>query len=79
MSKKQTEKKKIIIKLKAQESYIVADSEFFIRIAESLESLARLSEDKNQKIQLTNNATYIRNSSYANTFNPQENDYEDWD
>lgn len=79
MSKKQTEKKKIIIKLKAQESYIVADSEFFIRIAESLESLSRLSEDKNQKIQLTNNANYIRNSSYANTFNPQENDYEDWD
>jgi|LauGreDrversion4_2_1035121.scaffolds.fasta_scaffold00005_118 hypothetical protein len=79
MSKKQTEKKKVILKLKAQESYIVADSEFFIRIAESLELLAKLSEDKNQKTQHTNNANFIRNNSYTNVFNPQINDYEDWD
>ena len=49
MSKKQTAKKKVILKLKAQESYVQADNDFFIRLAESLELLAKNTEEKVQK------------------------------
>jgi hypothetical protein len=80
MSKKQTAKKKVILKLKAQESYVQADNDFFIRLAESLELLAKNTEDKVQKNYLITSANFVRNSSYENTFNPQENDYsDDWD
>lgn len=80
MSKKQTAKKKVILKLKAQESYVQADNDFFIRLAESLELLAKNTEDKVQKNYLITSANFVRNSSYENIFNPQENDYsDDWD
>ena len=80
MSKKQTEKKKVILKLKPQESYVVASNDFFIGIAETLDALAKDTEDKNVKAKLSNNANYIRNMAYENVFNSQISDYsEDWD
>ena len=80
MSKKEKAKKKVILKIKAQESYIQADSDFFIKVSEALELLAKNTEDKAQKNHLVSSATFIRNASYENTFNPQDNNYsDDWD
>jgi hypothetical protein len=80
MSKKQNSRKKISIKLKPQEAYIVAEASWFISISEMYESLSKLEEHKDIKNDLIKTALFIR-ESVEQTYFDQSSDYddEDWD
>ena len=79
MSKKLNSKKKVNIRLKPHETYIVASADWFIAIAEIVESLARKEEDKDIRQQHIENATLIRSTVEQNYFDPSYmDDDEDW-
>lgn len=79
MSKKLNSKKKVNIRLKPHESYIVTSAEWFIQTAELYEYLAKKEEDKDIKQQYVENAAFIRSSVEQNYFDPSYMDYEDED
>ena len=80
MSKKLNSKKKVNIRLKPHESYIVATAEWFMQAAELYESLAKKEEDKDIKHQYVENAAFIRANVEQNYFDPSymNDDDEDW-
>lgn len=80
MSKKLNSKKKVNIRLKPHESYIVAAADWFIATAELLEALAKKEEDKDTKQQCIENATFIRSNVELNYFDPSyvNDEDEDW-
>ena len=80
MTKKQTSKKKVNLKLKPNEAYIVADSGKLLSIAEVYESLARNETDRQLKASYIDLSTFIRESVRETYFDPDlGSDYEDWD
>lgn len=79
MSKKQNSRKKVNIKLKAYDSYIVASAEWFTGVAEMYESLAKKEENKDLKNTYVENAKFIRSSVEQGYFDPSYgDDDEDW-
>lgn len=81
MSKKQNSKKKIIVKLKPQEAYIVAEASWFIDIAETYESLSKIEENKDKKKHFIDIAAFIKQSVENTYFDSSLDNYddEDWD
>jgi hypothetical protein len=81
MSKKQNSKKKVSIKLKPQEAYVIAESSWFIAIAETYESLSKIEENKDTKKELLQTAAFIRESVESTYFDSSSDYYddEDWD
>jgi hypothetical protein len=80
MSKKQNSRKKINIKLKSNESYIVADADWFLAISDMYNSLAKLEQYKETKKELIQTAAFIKESVEQNYFDPSlNNEDEDWD
>lgn len=81
MSKKLNSKKKVNIRLKPHESYIVATADWFIAAAEVFESLSKKEEDKDTKQQYIETAAFIRSNVEQNYFDPSymnDDDDEDW-
>ena len=80
MSKKQNSKKKVSIKLKPQEAYVIAEASWFMSISEMYESLSKLEENRDIKADLIKTALFIK-ESVEQTYFDQSSDYddEDWD
>jgi hypothetical protein len=79
MSKKQNSRKKVNIKIKAHEAYIVGQADWLISLAEMCESLSRKEEYKDRKVELVTSATLIRESVEQTYFDPSIGEIdEDW-
>lgn len=81
MSKKQNNRKKIILKLRLNETYILANSDFFTDLNNMIEEISKTCEDKNLKTRLKNASAFIKNAAMSNEFSPNsnENQWEDYD
>lgn len=80
MTKKQVSKKKINIKLKPYEAFVVMQASELLSIAELLESALRKEEDKQSKIKINDLALRIRSAINENQFVPQEKaGYDEWE
>jgi hypothetical protein len=80
MTKKQVSKKKINIKLKPYEAFVIMETSELLRIAEVLESALRKEEDKQSKSNINDLALRIRSAMNENQFVPQEEaGYDEWE
>ena len=72
MTKKQVSKKKINIKLKPYEAFVIMQTSELLSIAELLESALRKEEDKQSKSKINDLALRVRLAINENQFIPQE-------
>ena len=80
MTKKQVSKKKINIKLKPYEAFVIMEISELLRIAEVLESALRKEEDKQSKSKINDLALRVRSAINENQFVPQEEvGYDEWE
>ncbi len=80
MTKKQVSKKKINIKLKPYEAFIIMQTTEFLRIAELLETAFRKEEDKQSKSNINDLVLRVRSAINKNQFVPQgEVGYDEWE
>jgi len=80
MTKKQVSKKKINIKLKPYEAFVIMQTSELLSIAEVLESALRKEEDKQLKSKINDLALRVRSAINENQFVPQEEvGYDEWE
>ena len=80
MTKKQVSKKKINIKLKPYEAFVIMKTSELLSIAELLESALRKEEDKQSKSKINDLALRVRLAINENQFIPQEQvGYDEWE
>jgi hypothetical protein len=80
MTKKQVSKKKINIKLKPYEAFVIMQTSELLSIAELLESALRKEEDKQSKSKINDLALRVRLAINENQFIPQEQvGYDEWE
>lgn len=80
MTKKQVSKKKINIKLKPYEAFVIMQIDDFFYIAEVLESALKKEEDKQSKGKINDLALRVRSAINENQFVPQEQvGYDEWE
>ena len=80
MTKKQVSKKKINIKLKPYEAFVIMETSELLRIAEVLESALRKEEDKQLKSKINDLALRVRSAMNENQCVPQEEvGYDEWE
>ena len=80
MTKKQVSKKKINIKLKPYEAFVIMQTSELLSIAELVESALRKEEDKQSKSKINDLALRVRLAINENQFIPQEQvGYDEWE